>query len=316
VHEAEVIVCADWSMYPGRGEAYRARVSRRSISRLLRPARGWTLLQLLRAATKEADGGPVLVGVGVPLGVPASLAAALGRDAGATFLDLLRHAGTIPGFFDSCPEPARWSPRQPFFGVVAGEHELRRWTRQMETYGVSAYRALDLATTARSPLVVSGVPGAVGAAARDVWRTLLADSAAVGARVWPFDGSLAALTATPGVALGEIHPRAAHAVAKTDADGRARAIRLLQRAEWVREHGILLGGLEAARLGGDAFDALFGAAALLRGVLEDAPLDSTRTHPMEGGILGTASLNLEVREDCSTCSTWPSETDSIRPVAV
>jgi hypothetical protein len=302
VHEPEVIVCADWSVYPGRGEAYRARVSRRGITRLLRPAGGWTLLRLLQAARAESDGGSVLVGIGVPLGVPASLAAALGPAAGANFLDLLRRAGSIPGFFDTSPEPAHWSPRQPFFDVDGGEEGLRRWTRKMQRQGVSAYRAIDLATTAKSPLVVSGVPDAMGATARAVWRTLLADVQRIGARVWPFDGSLAALTAPRGVVLGEVHPRAAYAIAKTDEHGRARAIAHMQQADWVRDHGIALGGLEAARRSGDAFDALFSAAVLLRCVFEGTPLDSTRTHPMEGGILGTASLNLEVREGSLPCA--------------
>ena len=239
------------------------------------------------------------MGVTVPLGVPASLAAALGPAAGANFLDLLRHVGSIPGFFDTCPEPARWSPQQPFVRVDAGEEGLRRWTRQMETQGVSAYRAIDLATAAKSPLVVSGIPGIGGAAARDVWRTLLADVEGVEGRVWPFDGSLAALTMAPGVVLGEIHPSAAYAIANTDDSGRATAIGLLQQADWIREHGIVLGGLEAARRGRDAFGALLGAAALVRSVLEGVPLDSARTHPMEGGILGTGRPNLEVRETMS-----------------
>jgi hypothetical protein len=294
VHETFVIVCADWSRYPGRGEAYRARISRRAISRLVRPAGGWTLRQLLRAATTEVDGASVLVGVGVPLGVPASLAGALGPAAGANFLELLRNAGSIPGFFDTCPEPARWSPRQPFFSVREGG--LRRWTRQMEAFGVSAYRAIDLAGAAQSPLVVSGTPETPGAAARDVWRTLLADIEEFGGRVWPFDGSMAALASAPGVVLGEIDPRAASALATYHERGRATAIGLLQQEDWVREHGIVLGGLEAARRSRDAFDALFSVATLLRGVLEGAPLDSGPTHPMEGGILGATSPNLDVRE--------------------
>jgi hypothetical protein len=228
----------------------------------------------------------------MPLGVPASLAEALGPAAGANFLELLRHAGSIPGFFDTCPEPARWSPQQPFFSA-AGEAELRRWARQMEAFGVSAYRAIDLAGAARSPLVV---PAAPGAAARDVWRTLLADVDEIGGRVWPFDGSMAALTSAPGVVLGEIDPRAASPLATAHEKRRAAAIGVLQQEDWVREHGIVLGGLDAARRSKDAFDALFSVADLLRSVFEGAPLDGAHTHPMEGGLLGTSSPNLGVRE--------------------
>ena len=71
---------------------------------------------------------------------------------------------------------------------------------------------------------------------------------------------------------------------------------LLEQAEWVRQHGVVLGGLDWARRREDGFDALLSAAALLRCVLEGTPLDSAGTHPMEGGILGTESLNLKLRE--------------------
>ena len=106
-----VIICADWSIDARRREVYRARVSRRAVNRLLPPAGGWTLASLVGAARAEAQGGSALVGIDVPLGVPASLADALGPAAGANFLDLLRQAGSIPGFFTTCREVASWSPR-------------------------------------------------------------------------------------------------------------------------------------------------------------------------------------------------------------
>jgi hypothetical protein len=157
----------------------------------------------------------------------------------------------------------------------------------METHGVSAYRAIDLATAAKSPLVASGIPRTVGVGPRR-----LADAARGHRTIWArvaLRRITAALTAAPGVVLGEIHPRSAYAIAKSDESGRAAAIGLLQKTDWVREHGIVLGGLEAARRSDDAFHAFLNAAALLRCVLEGTPLTPARTHPMEGGILGPAA---------------------------
>jgi hypothetical protein len=101
------IVCADWSADHRRREVYIAHVSTRAIGRLSPPSGGWTVRTLVQAASTEPPDGSTLVGIDVPLGVPASLADALGLAAGATFLDLLGHVAAIPGFFESCLKAVR-----------------------------------------------------------------------------------------------------------------------------------------------------------------------------------------------------------------
>jgi len=69
-------------------------------------------------------------------------------------------------------------------------------------------------------------------------------------------------------------------------------------AQWVRLSGVTIENLADARASEDDFDACMTAAALLRCAIEKLPLglprlDSARA---EGGILGTASVNLGLRE--------------------
>jgi hypothetical protein len=120
------------------------------------------------------------------------------------------------------------------------------------------------------------------------------------------------LRSTP-IVVGEIYPRAAYAtalldvpaavrpplaVAKTDTDVRRSAIRVLQRAEWIRALRVSIEDVEAAEANEDDFDACITAAALLRCALEDIRLCPARLKAAqaEGGMLGTAAINLGLPE--------------------
>ena len=92
-------------------------------------------------------------------------------------------------------------------------------------------------------------------------------------------------------------PRASRAplvVKKTNAGVRRRAIASLQAASWVSALSVELKDLAQAEANEDDFDACVTAAALLRCVLEGAPLCPAHLHSpaSEGGILGTGSMNL------------------------
>jgi hypothetical protein len=83
-------------------------------------------------------------------------------------------------------------------------------------------------------------------------------------------------------------------VAKTRRDVRQQAIEVLTKATWIREHNVTVKDLDAALHDEDDFDACVTAAALLRCQIENLPLhESALQSPRaEGGILGTASVNL------------------------
>jgi hypothetical protein len=130
--------------------------------------------------------------------------------------------------------------------------------------------------------------------------------------IWPFEGELEALLSASRIVIGEIYPRAAYAtalldepverrcrlsIAKTDAVTRRAAINTLKEAEWIRTNEVTLKDLEDACEGEDDFDACLTAAALLRCALENLPMHAPLESPrVEGGILGTGSINLELRE--------------------
>jgi hypothetical protein len=131
-------------------------------------------------------------------------------------------------------------------------------------------------------------------------------------KIWPFEIELDTLVSPFSIVVGEMYPRAAYttalldepvesrarlSIAKTDAGTRQAAIKSLKEAQWIRSNEVAVHDLEAAADNEDDFDACLTAAALLRCALEHvpmhAPLDSPR---VEGGILGTGSINLELHE--------------------
>jgi Uma2 family endonuclease len=199
-----------------------------------------------------------------------------------------------------------WSIDQPFFSIPPGAGSRRRWEAALRERGIEALRRVDVITGAKPVFVVSGIPGSVGSAARDVWAGLAAAHAEGRPfSIWPFEPN------GDGVTVAEIYPRAAYAlalspepadwraplaVAKTQAALRADAVRLLREAAWVCAQGVSLEDTDAAIRSEDDFDALFAAAGLLRCVLEGTALSSTALEDpvAEGGILGTGSINFGV----------------------
>jgi hypothetical protein len=178
-------------------------------------------------------------------------------------------------------------------------------------------RAIDVATGAKSPFVVAGIPGSVGSGSRALWSELA--DALGGARdvaLWPFDGPLDSIGRR--IALAEMYPRAAYALAlapalpaglmplaKTRRTVRAAAADALEASGWIRRHAVTLRQLELARDDEDHFDAMVSAAALLRCVLEGHPLDGPACDAVEGGILGLPSLRLDGRRSGGDLSRAP-----------
>jgi hypothetical protein len=130
--------------------------------------------------------------------------------------------------------------------------------------------------------------------------------------VWPFEGELDVLLKSAPVVLGEVYPRAAYAtalidaptnarprlsVAKTDPLVRRSAVQRIQSTKWVRELEVEIEDCDYAEANEDDFDACLTAAALLRCVLEKLPMTCPIDSPrVEGGILGTGSVNMALRE--------------------
>ncbi len=308
------IVCADWSKVSARRAAYVADVRARVVRCLGKGP--FTLTSLVRGATRMASDRTVLLGIDAPLGAPRSLLAATHADLGvspdATFVEWVRKVALWPQFFSRAIEAEPWSPLRPFFRVAPGEDGRNSRFREMKERGVEPFRLVDTVTAAKSPFILSGIPGSVGSSVVDLWPALasvLADSSA-GLRAWPFDETEPD-AGDPGIVLAEIYPRAMYALAlaseppaqrsrlrvdKSDRTTRRAAVESLLDQEWVGRFGVRFEDADADMLSEDAFDALLSAAGALRCVLEGTPLGYAAADPFEGGILGLDSLNLALPE--------------------
>lgn len=309
------ILCADWGADQRKRAVYVADSSSRVVRRL--PRAEWSLKSVLKAAAPWLPTAPVLVTFDTPLGVPASHMSALygpgdgGRS--GTFLDLVSRMSSIPRFYAPTSEPSEWHPERPFFAVPPRQGGLGEYVSAAAQFGVELKRDIDRVTAAKPVFVKSGIPGSVGSAAISLWRELAEQLAPERAfKVWPFEETLDQLLQVKQLIVAEIYPRAAYAtalwdgsvdsraplvVAKTEAAVRARAIEVLEKATWVRQHGVTLQDLGHALSNEDDFDACVTAAALLRCVLEGLPLcPPTLNEPLvEGGMLGTGSVNLRLQ---------------------
>ncbi|UJR85116.1 hypothetical protein [Sandaracinus amylolyticus] len=294
-------VCVDWSKELAGRQAWVAEIGMRRIAPLedVTP----TLDALLAFA--RALPGCTVIGIDAALGVPraylegARAAVPAWREA-SDFLTWLVLACESPAFEREAGSAAAWRHDRPFIAVPAGKGALDAfWTRA----GGRLLREIDVATGAKSPFVVSGVPGTVGSGTRVLWAELARLlSGTCDFAVWPFDGGLDAIERR--IAIAEIYPRVCYSLAlapelpapisrlaKTSREVREAAIVALERATWVRDREVALRELELARESEDHFDALMSAAGLLRCALEGRALEGERD-VIEGGILGLASVRL------------------------
>ncbi len=312
------ILCADWSKETRRRAVYAADVTARRVYRL-QPKLSWSLQEILEAAADFSAKGLVLAAFDVPLGVPESYLAAAGAipswKSSQSFLELLRLTCSTPKFFEATSDPADWRIDQPFFSVPVGKGGLTGYVRAAAEHGIDLRRSIDKRTKAKTLFIKSGIPGSVGSAACSLWAELgpLLDSSSRRFGFWPFDGELGSLLRSLPVVLAEMYPRAAYAtaladepvslrapmaLAKTDANVRRLAIASLKAARWVEEHSVRMEDLADALANEDDFDACMTAAAFLRCQLEQVPLCEpwVMRDRVEGGILGTASINLALKE--------------------
>ena len=263
-----------------------------------------TFLGRLRA---EARGGPVALGVDLPLGVPRAYAARRPETGFPAFLDTIR---AWPDFFLVCETLADIRPERPFYparpraGMTRASHAAALGLDSAQDLS----RLCDRATPERpagAPLFWTLGANQSGKAAIAAWRDMLLPALAGPdpPRLWTFEGPFRSLL-TPGqVALAETYPaealrhlgprlrgskrrqadRAAHAPVLRDALARLRATPSPALAETLDD------GFGADAAGEDRFDCLLGVLCVL-GVLAGHRPDDTPADPWvtawEGWVLG------------------------------
>jgi hypothetical protein len=145
----------------------------------------------------------------------------------------------------------------------------------------------------------------VGKAALTGWLEVIRPALIRGARLWPFDGTLAELARLPGVVLAETYPAEAYRMVgaafrpgqskRRQLDRKDKAAAVLA---WAERHGVeftavavsdLTGGFGARPDGEDPFDAMMGLLKMIEvvdGRQKECTEPSAEVAAWEGWILG------------------------------
>lgn len=309
----EHIIVADWSKAIPKRVVYHLNVPQRCIKCLNPPPNGWSV-QLI-ADTASQFGGRTLILFDVAIGFPRSLfnmiRTAVEPIRLANFSDFLR-SELSDMYLGESQSHNDWGIHCPYIHVPSGNGALTLFTQRAQRMGVLLYREIDLKTKARSPLILSGIPGTVGSGSRDVLKGLRCLKRH-DVSIWPFDGGLDLLLARDHLVIGEIYPRALYghvlldvsvnercliALGKTRDHIRDAAVAQLEGQQWHRELGVSLDQdlLQRARKDEDDFDAYFSSLGILRLLLENVPLEASPLidRVAEGGMLGVMAAQVEL----------------------
>jgi hypothetical protein len=306
--QPDLIVHADWSLRAARRRQCAARLIAGGY-RLMPPEPVGPLEDWLDRL--QAGGRTVLLGLDLPIGLPAAYARAAGVDDFAHLLARLG-AGEWVAFYDVAATPEEISFRRPFYPARPGNARLRHL---LDGLGLAdagdLRRACDRATPGRraaAPLFWTMGAQQAGKAAISGWRDLLAPALRAGRdlALWPFDGPLAELLARRPLVVAESYPAEFYhhlgVVFPARAGGKrsqaARAANAGTLLAWAAANGVALhpaleadagDGFGPAADAEDRFDAVVGAMGMLNVVLGNRPPGEPAdpvTRRVEGWILG------------------------------
>jgi hypothetical protein len=310
---ASLVAHADWSIDPRK----------RWVAVARRAGSGWVLsaprpvgevasfLMRLRA---EAEGGPVALGVDLPVGVPRAYAMRRGEKDFRHFLDATRN---WPDFFRVCAELDELAPERPFYPArgVAGMTRAAHAAALGLGTATGLSRACDRATAERpagAPLFWTLGANQSGKAAIAAWRDMLLPALAAGEdlRLWPFAGPFCSLLASGAVVLAETYPAEAlrHLGIRLKGSKRRQADRAavaalvvsaMQRLDVVPEAALgiaVASGFGADPAGEDRFDCVLGVLCVLNVLAGNRP-DTAPNDPWvrrwEGWVLGQTALPVD-----------------------
>jgi hypothetical protein len=309
------LVHADWSTSP----------KKRWSATALRTEAGWHVDQpqgigdtSAFLARLLASPQPTLAGFDFPIGLPKLYGAMTGFSSFSEALGLFG-SGDWSRFYNVAGAPGEVSLHRPFYPKVSSS--AARQVHLIAALGVASINQLrrlcERATSVRRaacPLFWTLGGNQVGKAAISGWKEIIIPGRKRGAKLWPFDGSLADLAAARGLVLAETYPAEAYGhVGVTFAPGeskrrqtdRARAMRGLET--WAKSNsvsfstplaGSIADGFGPNSSGGDAFDALIGLLGMIEiadGRRAEGPLADERIlRVWEGWILGQEMPQLAV----------------------
>jgi len=298
------LVHSDWSVSPGKRWTAIAHRSLQgwSIDSLAQTPPASAFLDLLFAAART------LAGFDFPIGLPAIYLDRIGSD----FCQLLSSplSDQAQRFLTPVATLSDISPAQPFY---RSHPPGGRQADLLRGLGCADFqhllRACEMKTTNRSRAEsIFWTVGAkqVGKAALCGWNDVVIPARARGARLWPFDGPLSALS-SHALTLAETYPAEAYQhlgmnriVRKRTQDGRQAAGAVM--LAWASRHHVTLpagiaalisSGLGVREDGEDAFDAIAGLCGMIEvadGRRAEAPDAMASRAQREGWILGQTDL--------------------------
>lgn len=179
--------------------------------RLLAPQPVGDLPSLLGRLATAADGGAVVLGADVPLGLPRAYARLYANE--AQFPAFLRQLGNRSAFFTVCETLDQVSPDRPFYPArgIAGMTRAAHAAALGLGGAADLCRACDRATAERpagAPLFWTLGANQSGKAAIVAWRDMLipALQRADPPLLWPFDGDLQELILPGRTVIAETYP--------------------------------------------------------------------------------------------------------------
>lgn len=301
----ERLISADWSTHPGKRWACVAE-HREDGWLVSAPTPVGEPTQFVDALFE--DGGPILAGFDFPIGLPQAYGVKTGLPCFNEALDVFG-SGDWSRFYDVSEVAGDISIHRPFYPQRPGGTKQLHLLNALNVQSLNELRRrCELPTSTRraaSPLFWTLGGNQVGKAAISGWQSVIQPARRRGAKLWPFDGSLAALVSTGAPVLAEIYPGEAYGhvgvsfrggskTHQQDRTSQANAI-----TAWCARTGAVLtkdcaalvaDGFGADAAGEDAFDALLGLLSMIdvvEGRRAASPQD-TGTSKWEGWILGQA----------------------------
>ena len=307
---AALAVHADWSM-DARKRWMAIAHPDGPAWRLMPPQPVGEATTLLARLRRMASGGPVALGVDLPIGVPRGYAA---RRPEHDFPDFLRQTRHWPDFYQVCATLDELRAERPFYPARG----VRGMTRAAHAAALglpdaaALSRACDRATSERpagAPLFWTLGANQSGKAAIHAWQAVLlpAFAASDDLRLWPFAGPLHALLAPGAVAVAETYPAEAlrhlgirlRGSKRRQADRAATAPALLDAMRGLDANpapvlrAAITDGFGADAAGEDRFDCILGLLCVLNvlaGNRPDTAPDDPWIRRWEGWVLGQTAL--------------------------
>lgn len=307
-----LLVHADWSTSPEKRWAAQARLANGRYT-LTPPQPVGPLSAWLAQLQESAGGGPVLIGLDFPIGLPLAYAQQAGID---RFLDWLPQAGQgrWRDFYRPAETADQISVQRPFYPQRPGGTKQQHLLDGLHASHIDALRRQcdrpQPGRRAAAPLFWTMGAQQAGKAAISGWRDLIAPALANPAlpvSVWPFSGPLHTLLRPGRIVLAETYPaevygwlgvsfagrggKRARPARRANAAALLAAARAADAAPSATLRAAIADGFGPLAAGEDRFDAVTGLLGMLQIVLEKRPLhEPTAPHirHVEGWILGQA----------------------------